>query len=75
MLEAYFNKEELSQDDRETLLSRCAFVSGDWATLDSAEQFDLVIMGDTIYEPKSYPALYSYLRRTLSDSGVCVVSA
>lgn len=58
------------------LSEKCSFAHGDWSTLsqETVGEADVMIMGDTVYEIKSFPALYAAIRKLLSYSGNALLS-
>lgn len=70
-----------TDEARATAHSRASFYSGDWASLATVMRppgsagYDVVLMAETVYEPKSYGALCALLPQLLSGPGSVVYLA
>lgn len=64
--------------DRTTVLTRCEFYAGDWASLatlfDESKKYDYIFTSETIYNPDNHKKLYEIFKTKLKADGVVFVA-
>lgn len=68
----------LNFDDRESVLKRCQFFCGDWASFAKLRswnehefvRYDLILTSETIYNPDNHKKLYEVFKQRLKEDGV-----
>jgi len=66
----------LNFDDRASILTRCEFYAGDWASFltlfdddDESKKYDYIFTSETIYNSDNYKKLYEIFKRRLKING------
>ncbi|KAM3965337.1 histidine protein methyltransferase 1 homolog [Aphomia sociella] len=69
----------IEEEDRENLIKKCKFYSGDWASfnkkLDKSELYDVILTSETIYNEDNYDKLIDIFLEKLKKNGSIYVAA
>ncbi|XP_034178468.2 histidine protein methyltransferase 1 homolog [Osmia lignaria lignaria] len=62
----------LNFENRESILKKCKFFSGDWESFTKleSEKYDLIFTSETIYNPDNHRKLYEVFKQRLKQNGV-----
>ncbi|XP_012228662.1 histidine protein methyltransferase 1 homolog isoform X1 [Linepithema humile] len=70
----------LNFDDRASILTRCEFYAGDWASFvtlfddDESKKYDYIFTSETIYNSDNHKKLYEIFKRRLKINGIVFVA-